>query len=252
MGDISMPKSNVEIETLYFDGSSLRTFKLDITVKTGVYVGWVSYVTISLFYGHTFIGEAILEDELVNTENYKGELYIELNGAVIQHMGAFRSFIRDIMPKPQLDACQSDHNPTARLEIIENGHKLTMAIDLHGIGSFKTTTPIIQLNGNSIDITFSMSNTTTVAIYFGQTAFRLENDESILANLSGDFCIYASGEESMQYHLTGEISQGCELSGKATLKGWGLKSYEKSWRTHAIREFQIEVDLDHMVIRQPE
>ncbi|KAJ4859075.1 hypothetical protein T069G_07342 [Trichoderma breve] len=108
MGDIYTPKSDVEIESLYFDGQSLRTFKLDITIKTGVYFGWVSYVTISLFYGHTFIGEAILEDEFVNLENYKGELYIELDGAVIQHMGAFKSFIRDIMPKPQLDACQSD------------------------------------------------------------------------------------------------------------------------------------------------
>ncbi|KAF3069191.1 hypothetical protein CFAM422_007080 [Trichoderma lentiforme] len=276
MGDIYTPKSDVEIESLYFDGQSLRfvcpftyavlpqypfnsmliryrTFKLDISVKTGVYFGWVSYVTISLFYGHTFIGEAILEDELVNGENYKGQLYIEFNGAIIQHMGAFKSFIRDIMPKSHLDASQSDHNkPTTKLEVIENGHKLTMAIDLYGIGSFKTTAPIVQLTGDSIDITFSMSNTTTVAIYFGQTKFRLENDECVLAHLSGDFCIYPTGEESMQYHLSGNICSGCELIGKATLKGSDLEKFEQTWRTHAIREFQIEVDLDHMVIRNLE
>ncbi|KAK4067845.1 hypothetical protein Trihar35433_6405 [Trichoderma harzianum] len=253
MGDIYTPKSEVEIESLYFDGQSLRTFKLDISVKTGVYFGWVSYVTISLFYGHTFIGEAILEDEFVNLENYKGQLYIEFNGAVIQHMGAFKSFIRDIMPKPQLDACQSDHNnPTTKLEVIDNGHKLTMAIDLYGIGSLKTTTPIVQLTGNSIDITFSMINTTPVAIYFDQTEFRLENDEHILASLSGDFCIYPAADESVQYHLTGHISSGCKLIGKAILKGHDFKKLERTWRTHAIREFQIEVDLDHMVIHKPE
>ncbi|KAL6826901.1 hypothetical protein J3E69DRAFT_380233 [Trichoderma sp. SZMC 28015] len=254
MSNISAPKWDVEIDSLWFACPTLRTSDLNVAIKIGqgVDIGWISSVTVTLFYGRSLIGEMTLENEIFNISKYEDILYLEMGEFEIEDMIAFKNFVRDIMPKPIQKGQPDEGKPTAKLELIEKGHKLTMTIDLRGIGCFETTAPLARVTGTSIEITFTVFNTAAVAFFFEEVKFSLRKDQNILALVSGEFNIDANGERGNRCVLKGRIFARSQLHGKATLTASELEDHNNSWFVHAIRELEIEVDLDQVIVCEDE
>ncbi|KAL5084358.1 hypothetical protein Trisim1_012067 [Trichoderma cf. simile WF8] len=261
MDNISTPKWDVEIYSLHLSGASFRSANALISANTGpgVDVGWVSSATVFLFYDQTLIGEVTLKDTIINTELSDEVLVLDMEEFEIQDMIAFKSFIRDIMPKPQ-NKCQSDKNALiGKVEVIEKGHKLTMAIDLYGIGGLTMTkSEVMLIDDDLIQINFDFTNATSVEIFFGKAEFRLQKDLRLFLCLSGRFDIEA--HETTSITLEGKLDPYSrrQLSGNAVLTGHRLipdgyssRSYDKTWLIHALREFKIEVDLDRVFASKP-
>ncbi|KAL7937490.1 hypothetical protein V8C35DRAFT_276984 [Trichoderma chlorosporum] len=250
MSIIPLSKWDVEIHNIFFSALSLKTASVQVNVKTGseIDLGWISAATVFFFYGHTLIGEATLEKTSINTEDSNEILVLELAPVEIQNTTAIRTFIRGIMPKA-LDVCQpKDEEFTGQLEIVEQGYKLTLSMDLQKIGSLKASKPSVYLTGTLIEISFSISNPTPLEFYFEKAEFKLMKNGAFLAKLFGDFDILLGENGDQYYVLKGEISSGRELFGLATLRGSTAEDYENTWFIHAIREFQIEVNLDKKIV----
>lgn len=240
--------------------TNYRSATAQVCVNTGpgVDVGWINSATVFLFYGPYLIGEMVLEDTFINTEISNDVLVLEMEAFEIQDMTAFKSFVRGIMPKPR-NGCPPDKTALiGKLEVVEKGHRLTLAIDLCGIGGLTTDDPKVLVTGDLIEITFSMTNATPVEIYIENAEFHLEKDGAYLATLSGRFYIEV---DKRGYHLKGQIQPGVrkKLFGNAVLTGCrvkpdasGLDGNEKTWLTHALREFKIDVNLDEMFVCQLE
>ncbi|KAL7912798.1 hypothetical protein GGI35DRAFT_476629 [Trichoderma velutinum] len=255
MDNIPAPKWNVEIYELFLSDTSFRSATGQVSITTGpeVDVGWISSATVLFFYGQTLIGEMALENTIINTEVSDDVLVLGMVEFEIQNMIAFKSFVRDIMPKSQ-NGCQTDKSAlTGKLEVVEKGHSLTLAIDLRDIGCLKTTKPNVKLAGDLIEITFSMTNPTSVEIYFDEAEFELLKDRRVLATLSACFNIEV---DKLTYKLEGQIASDArgEIFGNAVLTGYDLKGNrsrpdggDKTWLIHALREFKLEVNLDQIV-----
>lgn len=190
-----------------------------------------------------------LENRMINSSITNDALVLQMEEFEIQDMTAFKSFVRDIMPKPW-NGCRLDKTAlTGKLEVVDKGHSLTIAIDLCGIGGLETTELSVALSGHILKINFSMTNAATVEIYFDEAEFRLQKNGVDLAILAGDFNI-ETGETT--YELEGEIDSFSrkELFGNATLAGYHLKANDlkKTWLIHALREFKIDVNLDQTVV----
>lgn len=240
--------------------TNYRSATAQVCVNTGprVDVGWINSATVFLFYGQYLIGEMVLEDTFINTEISNDVLVLEMEAFEIQDMTAFKNFVRGIMPKPH-NGCPPDKTALiGELEVVEKGHRLTLAIDLCGIGGLTTDEPKVFITNDLIEITISMMNATPVEIYIDNAEFRLEKDGNYLATLSGNFYIEL---EKRTYRLKGQIqpNEREKLFGNAVLTGYSLKSdasgpggNEKTWLTHALREFKIDVNLDEIVVCQLE
>jgi hypothetical protein len=221
-----------------------RTSNLDINAKIGpgVDLGWISSTAVSLFYGQVLIGEASIEDKYIIPED--NNIHIELNDVEIRDMFGFKTFIQHIMPQVKREHPPESGAPAVALEIVENGHKLSMTINLDSLGTIKTTIPTVRRTLDEIEITFSLQNPTAVEIYFGETHFILQRDGVTVARLQGRVDIDSGCNPECV--LKGKIQQGRMLFGKAILKGAGLESKANTWLIHAIRQFEIEVNLDEM------
>ncbi|KAL7944422.1 hypothetical protein V8C42DRAFT_346170 [Trichoderma barbatum] len=161
-------------------------------------------------------------------------------------MTAFKKFVRGIMPKPKDSYQPKGDKLTAKLEVVENGHRLAMAIDLCGIGRLKATVLAVQRTRKTIEITFSISNPTSVEFYFHMAEFTLEKGGNLLASLVGEFDIEA---EESKCVLKGDVADYRRLFGKAILSGRSPDAeFKNTWFLHAIRDFEIEVNLDEMVV----
>lgn len=186
---------------------------------------------------------------MINSSITNDALVLQMEEFEIQDMTAFKSFVRDIMPKPW-NGCRLDKAAlTGKLEVVDKGHSLEIAIDLCGIGGPETTELSVTLSGDILKITFTMTNAAAVEIYFDEAEFELQKNGVALAYLTGEFNIEA-GETT--YKLEGEIDSFSqkELFGNATLAGYHLKDNDlkKTWLIHALREFKIDVNLDRMVV----
>ncbi|PNP50846.1 hypothetical protein THARTR1_08467 [Trichoderma harzianum] len=190
---------------------------------------------------------------MINSSITNDALVLEMEEFEIQDMIAFKSFVRDITPKPR-NGCQTDKpSLTGKLEVVDKGHSLTITIDLCGIGGLETTELMVTLSDDVIKITFSLTNAASVEIYFEEAEFQLQKDGHVLATLSGDFNIETG---KTPYELKGKIDSYWRegIFGNAILTGYQLKADnpdtygpEKTWLIHALREFTIDVNLDEVV-----
>lgn len=226
-----------------------RTSNIDIRfcIRPEFDIGWISSITASIYYGDTLIGKITQEDEFVLSEELDDTYDIVLKDFEIQDMIAFRTLIQNTMPNTR-DRCQPAHRcPTAILQITEKGHKLEMRINLDGTGSLETSTPSVRKFEDSIVINFSISNNPHMEFIFGETMFMLEKDGEFLAFLDSHLHIQANDGGPINYSFKGKLPSEDKLCGKAKLRGYDVKDMNNTWFTHAIREFEIEVDLDEMV-----
>ncbi|KAL6832447.1 hypothetical protein V8C40DRAFT_262340 [Trichoderma camerunense] len=244
----------VDVKWICFTQPSMRTSDIDIRFSIGPEfdIGWISSLTASIYYGDTLIGKITQEDEFVLSDELDDTYDIVLKDFEIQDMIAFRTLIQNTMPNTR-DKCQpADKCPTAFLQITEKGHKLEMRINLDGTGSLETSTPMVRKFDDSIVINFLISNHPHMEFIFGKTTFMLEKDGEFLAFLDSHLHIQANDGGPLNYSFKGKLPSEDKLCGKAKLRGCSVKGEEKTWFIHAIREFELEVDLDQVVVCEDE
>ncbi|KAL7963587.1 hypothetical protein V8C34DRAFT_300094 [Trichoderma compactum] len=249
VSNTSLQHGVVDVKWIWFTQPTMRTSNIDIRVSIGPEsdIGWISSIKASIFSGNSLIGEITQQDTFVLSPEHDDSYDIVLKNFEIQDMMAFKKLIQNTMPNAK-DRCQPEYErPTAYLKITEKGHRLEVFINLDGTGSLETSTPIVQLCDDSIEINFSISNNTHMEFIFGQTDFMLEEDGKPLAYLNSHLHIEANDGDPVNYTFQGKVFSKNELCGKAKLRGYNVKDNENTWFIHAIREFEIEVDLDKML-----
>ncbi|KAL9489508.1 hypothetical protein ACSS6W_001785 [Trichoderma asperelloides] len=192
------------------------SFYVSFKVGSSIDLGWISSTRVSLLYNGILIGEARFEDNYIIPDE-SNMVDFELQEMEIQNMLAFKAFIRHVIPQPR-DRCQLKRKgPFAALEIVENGHMLSMAIHLDKMGVAEALDPVVH-----------------------------HADGRILAILEGEFSIM-NADDDEQYVLTGNINPCIRLSGTAVLKGVCLDKNADTWFIHAIRQFEMEINLDEVI-----
>lgn len=219
--------------------------EIDLDVGSDIGLGWTSSTRVSLFYNDMLIGESELKDTYT-IPDASDLVNIDLQTIEIQNMIGFKAFIQHVIPQPRDWNLQESKAPVAALEMIDNGHTLDVAINLAKMGVAEAFRPNIHRTNDEIKITFFVRNPTNVQIDFEHTYFSLEQDGYILATLEGDFFIRNSNAEE-EYSLTGAIEPDVKLSGTAVLKGSGLDQDADTWYIHAVRQFEMEVNLDEVI-----
>ncbi|UKZ86130.1 uncharacterized protein TrAFT101_001970 [Trichoderma asperellum] len=225
-----------------------RETDLEISIEagSGIDLGWISSTKVSLLYDGTLIGEASLKDNYIIPNEYN-MINLVLQKIEIRNMIAFKALIRHVIPQPR-DRCQlEDKAPSAALEILENGHTISMVINLDNMGVAKALDPIVRHIGDKIEITFVVRNPTNVIIFFDKTHFKLQKDGRTLATLEGTFFLIGSTDDDQQYVLTGNLNPYIRLFGTAVLKGVCLDEDADTWFIHAIRQFEMEINLDNVI-----
>lgn len=172
---------------------------------------------------------------------------IDLQDIEIQNMIGFKTFIQHVIPQPRGWCLWESKAPVAALEMVDNGHTLAMVINLDKIGVAEALHPTVCRTNDKIKITFFVRNPTNVNIDFEETRFNLQRDEHILATLKGEFFIRNINDVEEKYLLTGNIEPYIELFGTAVLKGVGLDEKADTWYIHAIRQFEMEINLEEVI-----
>ncbi|KAM0463588.1 hypothetical protein ACHAO4_000305 [Trichoderma viride] len=248
MNMMSEEIGQVELDCLYFKFAQMRTANLEIDFEVGsdIDLGWISSTRVSLLYNDTLVGESELKDSYIIPDE-SNMVNLDLQNIEIQNMIGFKNFIQHVIPQPRDWNLQETGAPVAALEMVDNGHTLAIVINLDNMGVAEAFHSTVRRTNDEIKITFSVRNPTNVQIYFEQTHFNLQQDGHILATLEGDFFIRNLNDAQEEYTLTGEIEPDVELFGTAVLKGVGLDQDADTWYIHAVRQFEMEVNLDEVI-----
>ncbi|KAL6801877.1 hypothetical protein J3E68DRAFT_447783 [Trichoderma sp. SZMC 28012] len=240
--------AEMKIDKLQFANASFRSFNLEITgiIDSEFDIGWVSYVTVSLLYQRRVIGAKTIQDMHVTLDE-KNEATIKLEGFYIQSMVRFKAFALKLIPQLKANPQKKKQAPTmAALDTDDDGHELFISIELSHMLEATILNPTVQLIGKRVRIGFRLSSCNPVDLAFGWCRFQLKKDKTILAFLDGHFDIVPNKcEIVMEGNL--EIPDTV-LSGKAVLKAVKTHDNNKSWLSLAFQAFEIEVNLDKVVI----
>ncbi|UKZ80531.1 hypothetical protein TrVFT333_008292 [Trichoderma virens FT-333] len=213
-------------------------------------LGWVSCVKICLYYDRILLGEITIPDTpmIPDADNYVGITtdsnydpfhyndYYELDDGIdhemkIKTMVGFKSFITRIMPENAVShEPSSDKRATAAFSIDPTGHNLTMAIDLSNVANIKATTKTLEMIGATIVVVLTMMNPGPLHLRFKTAYFILKQGNKTIRKVSGS------------------STSSLENSKTAVLKGDSCCEEHSTWLQYAIRQFEIEVDLDGTVI----
>ncbi|KAL7912797.1 hypothetical protein GGI35DRAFT_491228 [Trichoderma velutinum] len=240
--------AEMKIDRLHFTNPSMRSFNLEIvtTIDPELDIGWISHATISLFYRRRFIGEKALRDmHIIPDEDNEAKIMLE--GFEIRNMIGFRAFIQRLMPETKINRQGKGQSLiTAELENDENGHELSIAIDMSTMLNDSILRPTIKLVDGRVKVSFTTSSSNPVDMPFGWCQFILKKGKTILAFLNGHFDI--------QPDTCDIIMEGDSMATKAAFSGMGIlkgfKTYDNNntWLAHAIRLFEIDVNLDKLVV----
>ncbi|KAL7963588.1 hypothetical protein V8C34DRAFT_319319 [Trichoderma compactum] len=221
-----------------------RCFNLEIDaiIDPELDIGWVSHVTVSLFYRRRLIGEKTRRNTYINLDE-DNQTSISLQGLKIRDMIGFKAFIQRLMPKSGIIRQREGQNSiTATVDKDENGHNLSVAIDLNDISSVSITNIDCQVTDEKVELTFRVLSLNPVDLPFGYCKFSLKKDETLLASLEGHFDILPN---SCDITLTGNYEAATvELAGTAILKGVLAFDHAGSWIDRALQLFEVEVKLD--------
>ncbi|UKZ80532.1 hypothetical protein TrVFT333_008293 [Trichoderma virens FT-333] len=235
--------AELEIESLHFTNPSMRSFNLDISAVIGpeVDIGWISCVTVSIFYRRVLIGKKTLRNKYINPDE-EGNVEIHLENLKILNMLGFKAFIQRLMPKTGVIPQNKDQTSiTATLDHDESGHKLSVAIDLNDTSSVSISDVDLQRVDRTVTLKFRASSPNPVDLPFGYCRFSLKKDGAHLVSLEGYFDILPGNSDVT---LEGDTeTDNLELSGTAILKGVCALDNEHNWLAHAIRLFEMEVKL---------
>ncbi|KAL7944421.1 hypothetical protein V8C42DRAFT_358536 [Trichoderma barbatum] len=239
--------AEMKIERLHFTKVSMKSFSLEVTavIDPEVDIGWISDMTISLVYGRRLIGEKVLRDtHIIPDETNKVELMLE--GFEIRNMIRFKTFIENAMPETKVTTQKNRRSSImATLETDDNGHELSIIMDMASMSKTTILHPKIHIVDGKVRISFTTSSSNPVDLPFGWCQFLLKKDKKILAFLDGHFDIQPDKCEIL---MEGDaMVPNADFSGTGILKGFKTYDNSTSWLAHAIRSFEIEVNLDKTV-----
>lgn len=219
---------------------------MDVKFSAEVDLGWTSSTKVSLKYGSLLVAEVNLDDTYIMPDR-SNEATLTLGDVEIWNMHGLRSFIERVVPRSRDKYQQRNGAPEVALEMDERGHQLSMSISLDEMGFVKALEPTVHRFANKIEVRYILENTTKVELLFSQAIFILEQDGCTLARLEGVLNI-TSEEERQEFNVIGPIPSDTTLCGKALLKGVSVIDEDRySWYIHAIRLFEVEVDLDAII-----
>lgn len=206
-------------------------------------VGWISRVTVILTHGRRLIGEKTLRDTYMIPDEWD-RATIRLESFEIKNMTAFKGFFEKLMPKNDIiQEYRAEVALKAALDDEENGHELSIAIDLSDVSKISVSRLEYNRCDDRIRLSFSTWSWTPFDIDFGCCQFVLEADDGILAFLDGRF---GMGRELYKVALEGIVDPAIDeasFDGVGTLTGFKTYEHNNSFLAHAIRLFRIEVDL---------
>ncbi|KAL6832446.1 hypothetical protein V8C40DRAFT_284287 [Trichoderma camerunense] len=236
--------AEIQIDDLNFTNPSMRSFNLAVTatIDPKLDIHWISNVTVSLFYRRRLIGEKTRRNTyfILDEEN---QTCISLQGLKIRDMIGFKAFMQRLMPKSGIiRQKEGETSITAAVDRDENGHNISVAIDLNDVSSVSVSNVNCQLVDQEITLTFSVSNWNPVDLPFGYCRFSLTKDKTLLASLQGHLDILPN---SSRITLTGHYeATTVKLAGTAILKGVLAFDHAGTWIERALQLFEIEVKLD--------
>lgn len=223
-----------------------RSFDLEISaiIDPELDIGWISNVTVSLFYRRRLIGEKTRRKTYIIPDEDNKE-YIRFQGVKIRDMIGFKAFMERLMPKSEIiRQGEGQTLITAAVDKDENGHNLSVAIDPNDISSVTISKVDCQVADQALTLTFRVSSSNPVDLPFGYCKFSLKKDETLLASLEGHFDILP---DYCDITLTGDCeATTVKLAGTAILKGALAFDHAGSWIDRALQLFEVEVDLDRL------
>ncbi|PNP50845.1 hypothetical protein THARTR1_08466 [Trichoderma harzianum] len=221
-----------------------RSFDLKITaiIDPELDIGWISHVTVSLFYRRRLIGEKTRRNTYIILDK-NNEACISLQGVKIRDMIGFKAFMQRLMPKSEIIRQKEGQTfITAAVDKDDNGHNLSVAIDLNDISSVSISNVDCQATDEEVELTFKVLSLNPVDLPFGYCKFSLTKDETLLASLKGHFDIFP---DYCDIDLTGTCeATDVKFAGSAILKGVQAFDHAGSWIDRAIQLFEVEIKLD--------
>ncbi|TFB04662.1 hypothetical protein CCMA1212_002988 [Trichoderma ghanense] len=223
-----------------------KTFDLEIVAIIEdelLDLDWTSHVTVTLSYQTRVIGEQTLRDTVLFPDSEK-RVVIKLHGFNISNMVGFKGFIQRLLPN-DIDTELDDMNAN-QLAIadsnVDEGHDLSPGINL----SVLSKASVIESFVHAYDVTeigwgFIFYSSDQAEFDFGSCEFVLKKGETRLALLYGSLRIMPGKTHVL---LRGHsVAALTEFLGMATLKGVRTVENNNTWLAHAIRSFEIQVDM---------
>ncbi|PTB67520.1 hypothetical protein BBK36DRAFT_1167916 [Trichoderma citrinoviride] len=223
----------------------MRTFDLEINaiLEPEIDVGWISRVTVSLFHRCRLIGEKTLNDTYI----FRGEengVNIRLESFEIRNMTAFKRFFQKLMPeKNHAEKKAATKAVIATLENDENGHELSIGIDLNDVSKISIEGLAFNRSNDKIRLAFIAFRSGTVDIDFGCCQFILKKDKQVLAYLDGRFALKPDGYSVVMEGIVASDVDKALFGGMGTLTGFLTYDHNNTFLAHAIRLFEIQVKL---------
>ncbi|KAL7821423.1 hypothetical protein V8C44DRAFT_362913 [Trichoderma aethiopicum] len=234
-----------EIDTLRFSSPTMRASNLEVfaIIDPEVDVGWASRVTVSLFHRQRLIGERTLRNTyIIPDEKDRAEITIE--SFKIRNMIPFKTFFQNLMPRSDLiQETAADVAVTAALDHHENGHELSIAIDLSDMSRISIGCLELDRGVDRIRLSFFLASSSPIDIDFGSCQFMLKKGKEILAFLDGRFAIRPGGLPIFMEGIVDGDVDGAWFDGMGSLTGFKTHEHNNSFLAHAIRLFEIQVKL---------
>lgn len=146
------------------------------------------------------------------------------------------------MPKKDADTqLESQKSTTADLSVSQDGHALTITMDLSCMARMRATVTSLKINDGKISITIKITNLSSLELSFGSGCFLLKKGRQTVGELFGSLDIVPG---KFEVEVDGNIEKGA--SGMVTLEGESDYDCEQSWSQYAIRLFKVEINLDEL------
>ncbi|KAL6871160.1 hypothetical protein J3F83DRAFT_772875 [Trichoderma novae-zelandiae] len=233
------------IDRLLFTSPTMRAFNLEITatIDPEVDVPWNSRVTVFLFHRHRLVGKKTLRKTYIIPDE-KNEAKIRLESLKISNLIALKAFFQNLMPKNGISQEESAGLcVTAALDHDENGHELSISIDLDYMSMLSVHCLDFKRCDESVRLSFNMSSPSPVDMDFGYCQFILKKDKEVLAFLDGHFTIQR-GDCAVVMEGDVDLSVDYKLfEGTGTLTGFKTYAHNNTFLAHAIRLFKMQVKL---------
>lgn len=221
-----------------------RTFDHEAVIKVDESlddIDWTSHVTVSLYYRPRLIGEVTLRDTYF-IPDASGKASIKLERFDIRNMVGFKNFMQHLLPNEVDIEIETANGLTVTGRSVDEAHELSLNIELSGISKASVKDFYFRLVERTVIIEFNFSSPSPVVLDFGDCEFSLERGGEVLARLDGYFRI---GLEDPEVLLQGDaIAADTRFSGFGTLRGVKALEESNTWVAHAIRSFEMSVDLD--------
>ncbi|KAL7912799.1 hypothetical protein GGI35DRAFT_476630 [Trichoderma velutinum] len=246
-------KGEMSITNLTISSRSMTSLDLSVagTICPGFEIGWVSQVTMRLYHSYILVGETTFPHKAIipNSDDVVEINWEEIKESEmhIKNMMGWKYFFEGFMPKVGAShEPNKEESPTAGLGVSPSGHQLIISIDLAKMMRMTVVVKRLILSGDVLKIVININNQSPLMLDFdGDCNFVLEQEGEDIGYMKGKLEI---ADNRATFVFRGRYNG--RASGMATLKGDRFYSSDKkdSWLQYALRLFEVEIDLDEIVI----